>query len=179
MNWSSWDREVENDVGIIDLASDAPLRIAPFFVRRRAVNAGLRVMYTGRGTTSSDCSRPGTSLNARTLSVSRLVDSGRIIQYDSPLFCDQDRGGIVLDTAGRVLIGSASVQVWTLSHGTVAKSAHVPSYRDWILQGVTDPGDGGGGGGGNPPGCPAGRECCWDNPDGTCGFCRPTDGVCP
>jgi hypothetical protein len=131
-NPSWWDAEIENDIAVVALDSDAPAYITPIPVANSKPLVGSNVMVAGYGLTGSSCGGDAGTLNFDIARIDRFVDNGRIMQFDDPVICDGDSGGPVLNTAGTLLFGVHSDVPPTIAQGWVSKSIMTQPYYEWI-----------------------------------------------
>lgn len=129
----SWtDQELENDLAVVALVSDAPSYITPMVVATTKPSTSQDVLVAGYGFTGSGCNSGGGSLNFDITRFDRYVDSGRILQWDDPVTCGGDSGGAITNTSGTLLYAVHSSNSPTLGHGWAGKAIAVQPYYSWI-----------------------------------------------
>lgn len=155
----SWvGQELENDLAVVALASPAPSYVTPMDVATQKPSTGSDVMVAGYGLTGSGCSGPAGTLNFDIVRFDRVVDDGRILQWDDPVTCSGDSGGAITNLAGTVLYAVHSSDSPTLGHGSAGKAIATSPYYSWI-RGLT---------------CSANL---WDRCDDKATMCRCSAGV--
>jgi hypothetical protein len=131
-NPSFWDAEIENDIAVIALDSDAPSFVPTMPVANSKPAVGSNVMMAGFGFTGPNCDGDPGSLNFDIVRVDRIVDSGRILQFDNPAGCGADSGCPLLNPAGTAVFAVYSGTPPTIQHGRVDKSILTQPYYAWI-----------------------------------------------
>jgi hypothetical protein len=129
----SWTgNQVENDVAVITLDSDAPTYVPRFAVGTQKPATGSSVLLVGFGKTGSNCDGAAGTLNSDIAQVSGYEDDGDIMRFDPAAVCKGDSGGAVLNLAGTSILGIHSSRHLTVSDGWVSKAAVAPEYYAWI-----------------------------------------------
>ncbi len=127
----SWvDREIENDLAIIDLDGTAPSYAAPFDVSSSQVPSRSTVTIVGFGRTGNGCDMSAGTLNSDVVRISQFVDGVKIMQFNDPVFCPGDSGGAIF-YRGK-LVGVHSGRFPTIRHGWVSKSIALKPYFSWV-----------------------------------------------
>jgi hypothetical protein len=131
--------QVENDIAVITLDSDAPTYVPTFAVARTKPSVGTNMMVAGFGRTGSDCDGDAGTLNSDIAAIAGYEDSGDIMRFDPAVVCKVDSGGAVLDLAGTRIHGVHSSRHWSPTDGWVSKAAVASEYYDWIRDNTCSP----------------------------------------
>lgn len=129
----SWtDQEIEHDMAVIALDSPAPTYVTPMDVSTTRPTSGSDLIVAGFGGTGSGCGGAAGTLNFDVVRYDRVVDDGRILQWDDPVTCSGDSGGAITNLAGTMLFAVHSSNSPTVWHGSAGKAIATPTYYSWI-----------------------------------------------
>ncbi|MCH9686965.1 MAG: S1 family peptidase [Deltaproteobacteria bacterium] len=129
----SWTEiQIENDLAVIDLTSNAPAHVTRFEVASTQLPTGSSVMLVGWGNTGSDCDGPSGTLNFDIDTIDGYDDGTKLMRFNDVVICPGDSGGAVVDVAGSRIYGVHSNLGWSIWHGYVNNSIAVDEYYGWI-----------------------------------------------